>query len=62
MGELEKNGAEKMQYMTDWVASGKKLSEIVRDEKFIAFRKKEDQLIAERNERLLNEKKAVDVD
>lgn len=52
MSELEELTKEKLDYMNEWVASGRKVIDLVHDDKFIKCLKKETVLIEQLNKEI----------
>ncbi|MDT2538239.1 hypothetical protein [Enterococcus raffinosus] len=55
MSELEKVTTEKLEYMEKFIENGGKVIDLRNDPTFLDYFKREQELIAERNEKLLKE-------
>lgn len=55
MSELEKVTTEKLEYMEKFIENGGKVIDLRNDPMFLDYFKREQELIAERNEKLLKE-------
>lgn len=55
MSELEKVTTEKLEYMEKFIENGGKVIDLRNDTTFLDYFKREQELIAERNEKLLKE-------